>query len=166
MSIKYKLRKKLATEFLRTHRLARVFGDTDLRVRPAPESMSCGELLAHIVASRHFLRGVFAETEPSVELFKVPVQTDSALALRSVLAETYRSVLAALDGAQDDWLEGMIAPFGPEWQMSRLDMAQLMLEHEIHHRGQLSVYARVAGKVPPDMYAPVTEEVLEELPRG
>lgn len=166
MSMKDKLRKKLATEFLRTHRLARVFGDNDLGVRPAPESMSCGELLAHIVASRHFLGGIFAVSEPSVELFKVPVQGESAQALRCELAETYRRVLAALDGTQDDWLEGVIAPFGPEWQMSRLDMAQLMLEHEIHHRGQLSVYARLSGKVPPDMYAPVTEEVLEEVSRG
>ncbi|MCX7625256.1 MAG: DinB family protein [Candidatus Sumerlaeaceae bacterium] len=166
MSTKDKLRNKLATELLRTHRLARLFGDKELSLTPAAGSMSCAELLAHIVASRHFLRGVLSETEPRVELFKVPVRKDSAAALLGALADTYREVLAALDNMPEAWLETIIAPFGPDWQMSRFDMALLMLEHEIHHRGQLSVYARVAGMAPPDLYAPVSEEILEETPRG
>jgi uncharacterized damage-inducible protein DinB len=166
MSAKAKLRTKLATEFLRTQRLANIFTDAELALRPGEGSMSSAELVAHIAASRNFLRGVFAEAQPTTDLFKIPVDATSFRALRRALAESYRDVLAALDAATEEFLEGRIAPFGPDWEMSRLDMAQLMLEHEIHHRGQLSVYARVAGKVPPDLYAPVSEDVLEDSPRG
>ncbi len=160
------IRQKFVIEGLRTQRLARIFEDADLGVQPGAGSMTCAELIAHIISSRNFLRGVFAEAHPQTELFKVAVDTSSAAALCRQLAASWRSVLEAIDQAPEQWLEEEIAPFGPDWRMTRLDMAQLMIEHEIHHRGQLSVYARVAGKVPPDLYSPVSEDVLEDSPRG
>ncbi len=162
MKTKSEFRKKFSIEGLRTQRLARVFEDRDLTVKPAEGSMTVAELLAHIIASRNFLRGVFGEETPTTELFKIPVASESASSLRRELASSWRAILNALDATDDHLLAQKISPFGPDWEMSRMEMAELMLEHEIHHRGQLSVYARVAGKIPPDMYAPVTEEVLED----
>ncbi|MGB9691334.1 MAG: DinB family protein [Candidatus Sumerlaeaceae bacterium] len=162
MRTKAEFRKKFYVDGLRTQRLAQVFDDSDLAVKPAEGSMTMAELLAHIIASRNFLRGVFAEEAPTTELFKIPLAIESAAALRRELARSWRAVLDALDGAEDVWLAQTISPFGPDWEMSRLEMADLMLEHEIHHRGQLSVYVRVAGKTPPELYTPVTEEVLED----
>lgn len=166
MTAKERFRRKFWTEGLRTYRLARVFVDGDLALRPGNGSMSTAELLAHVVSSRNFLRGVFQEGEPRTELFRVDVDASTVAAARQALAQSWRAVLEAIDATDEERLNERIAPFGPQWEMTRLAMAELMLEHEMHHRGQLSVYARVAGHVPPDMYAPVSEEVLDESPRG
>jgi uncharacterized damage-inducible protein DinB len=166
MSHKTHFLTKFCTEAMRTQRLARVFADAVLALRPGEGSMSTAELLAHIVSSRNFLRGVFSESQPTTELFHVPVDTATVNHCLRELAQSYRAVKAALEACDETILRQRIAPFGPAWEMTRLELAQLMLEHEIHHRGQLSVYARVAGKVPPDMYAPVTEEIFDDSSRG
>jgi uncharacterized damage-inducible protein DinB len=166
MSCKEKIRARFSVEGLRTQRLARVFEDRDLALRPGEGSMTSAELLAHLVAGRNFLRGLFTEKEPSTELFKISVDTNSVAALLRQLAESWRAVIAAIDKADDEWLHGEISPFGPDSKISRAEMADFIIDHEIHHRGQLSVYVRVAGKVPPPLYAPVTEDVLEVSPKG
>jgi uncharacterized damage-inducible protein DinB len=42
--------------------------------------------------------------------------------------------------------------------MQRLDLAWLMLHDEIHHRGQFSIYLRMAGAKVPSIYGPSADE--------
>jgi uncharacterized damage-inducible protein DinB len=53
-----------------------------------------------------------------------------------------------------------VTPWGPDHKFTRDKLALAMLEHEVHHAGQLHVYARVAGKVPAMLYAPVDDQAL------
>jgi uncharacterized damage-inducible protein DinB len=46
-----------------------------------------------------------------------------------------------------------IAPFGPDKAMSRRAFLHVTNEHEVHHRGQLYTYLRIAGVEVPPLYA-------------
>lgn len=161
MNAREKLLKRFMLEALRTLRLVRIFTDRDLSIRPAEGSMSTAELIEHIAASQNFTRGLFAEPTPTTELFRRCYDVSSAASAAQAVAGSIKEVRKALEECPEEWLEQRIAPFGPDWELSRVELAHLMVDHEIHHRGQLYVYARIAGHQPPVLYAPVSEEVLE-----
>lgn len=148
-------------EALRTVRLVRVFEDADLAIRPGSGSMSTAEQIDHIAASHNFIRGLFEDEDPSVELFQRKHDVSTVLAAVRTLSTSIGEVRRAVLAAPDAKVAAEIAPFGPAWKRSRLDLALLMVGHEVHHRGQLHVYARVAGRELPLLYAPVDELVLE-----
>lgn len=45
-------------------------------------------------------------------------------------------------------------------QTSRLDCLMMMLHDHIHHRGQFSVYLRMAGGLVPSIYGPTADEPM------
>lgn len=145
----------------KTARLIRIFDDADMTLRPASGSMSTAEQVNQIISSDNFLK-VLAEGE-SVDRkafersFSINTVRDAIMALRQMVVE----VTTALELCPQETWDEVVEPFGPEYKMSRGQLAYLMLDHESHHRGQLTVYARVAGKVPPLIYDPVGPEVLE-----
>lgn len=51
-------------------------------------------------------------------------------------------------------------PLGPRLvgEISRSDLLWTMLHDQIHHRGQLSVYLRMAGGKVPSIYGPTADE--------
>ena len=52
-----------------------------------------------------------------------------------------------------------ITPFSPESPLTRKALLTLTLEHEIHHRGQLYTYLRIAGcEIPPLFSAETVQE--------
>jgi hypothetical protein len=62
--------------------------------------------------------------------------------------------------SEADWNSKITAPVGPK-QMAdvrRADMLWLMLNDSIHHRGQFSVYLRLAGAKVPSIYGPSGDE--------
>ena len=147
---------------LQTIRLVKVFRDEDLGLRPGEGSMSVAEQVNHLCAAGNFTRGLFAEERPGLELFQRQYDTNSVAACVASLAAQMRETLEAAAAASDERLAEIVEPFGPEWRMPRLALALLMADHESHHRGQLYVYARVAGRPAPLVYAPVDESILED----
>lgn len=149
------------TNALRTVRLVRSFADADLDLRPGPGSMSAAEQVSHLCACHNFMRGLLEEENPTKELFQRRYDVSSvAAAVRSLgvsIGEVQRAVAATTD---EVWGQ-QVSPFGPDWIMSRGAMCYTMIEHEVHHRGQLTVYARIAGHTPVTLYLPVSDTVLE-----
>lgn len=147
---------------LRTLRLVRVFSDADMALRPGEGSMSTAEQVAHICASANFIRGLLEEEAIAREWFDRPFDCSAAERAVAALTGMLQEVRAAAAQASlEQWAE-IVEPFGPEWRMSRGELAYVMMEHEIHHRGALHVYARVAGKIPPLLYAPLEAGIENE----
>jgi uncharacterized damage-inducible protein DinB len=48
------------------------------------------------------------------------------------------------------WIDDGVDFYGNRW--TRLDLLHLMLRHEAHHRGQLSMLMMVASGQPPTIY--------------
>ncbi len=130
--------------------------------KPHPKSMSLGTLTSHMANVLGFLemslRGPsfdIATATPSAS----PATTDDLLARFDLNAENLRKALADVDDAT----------FGELWSLTRGDQ-QLMtmprtavartmvLNHLIHHRGQLSVYLRLLDIPVPAIYGGSADE--------
>jgi uncharacterized damage-inducible protein DinB len=64
--------------------------------------------------------------------------------------KAHEEMVAKVSALTPEQLGETVAPFGPDKAMTRMALLHLMHEHEIHHRGQLYTYLRIAGvEVPP-----------------
>jgi uncharacterized damage-inducible protein DinB len=65
--------------------------------------------------------------------------------------KSHEEAVAKVAALTPEQLSEEIEPFGPNYnRMSRMALLHLTHEHEIHHRGQLYTYLRIAGcEVPP-----------------
>lgn len=75
--------------------------------------------------------------------------------------KTRQEVIDALSNARDEDLAGTVKFFtGPKMMgdVPKVDLFWFMLSDQIHHRGQLSVYVRLAGGKVPSIYGPSADE--------
>jgi uncharacterized damage-inducible protein DinB len=129
--------------------------------RPAADSRSVGELLAHIALGSGFQYQIQAqERRTTLEGFDFPALMQRVIAeekARRSKDETIAMLTTAgekwagfLDGLTEDFLAervqmraGMTPP-----DKSRFEMILSVKEHEMHHRGQLMLIERIVGIVP------------------
>lgn len=79
-----------------------------------------------------------------------------------------REALEAVRSAPEARLSAMV-PFGPpalKLEFQAVELLWLMLLDSIHHRGQLSVYVRMAGGKVPSIYGPSADDPMTESPRN
>jgi uncharacterized damage-inducible protein DinB len=129
--------------------------------RPAPDTRSAGELLAHIALAHTFHLQVHGqERRTSLAGFdfptlmrkmaaeeKTPRSKAQTLELLQMTGEKWASWL---DGLTDEFLAEQVAmpPGSTPSSRSRFDMLLSVKEHEMHHRGQLMLIERMVGIVP------------------
>ena len=129
--------------------------------RPAAETRSVGELLAHIALSNGFQKQIHAEDRLNTlagfdfpSLMKRLSAEEKAPRTKAQLIQ-----LLTTDGeAWAKWLEGLddnflgevvtMPPTATPSARTRFDMLLSVKEHEMHHRGQLMLIERVLGIVP------------------
>ena len=129
--------------------------------RPAPDSRSAGELLAHIAVSYTFQYQIHAqEHRSSLQGFdfpalmrrlsaeeKAPRSKDQTIELLRTTGEIWAGWL---DGLTENLLAEQVempASATPP-SKSRFEMILSVKEHEMHHRGQLMLIERLVGVVP------------------
>jgi uncharacterized damage-inducible protein DinB len=124
--------------------------------KPCESAMSLGELVNHLWISEWglvdaALTGSFPKEWPA------PLSdTDSALA---AFDKAHEEAVAKLMALTPEQLAEDIAPFSPERPLRRKAVLNMVLEHEIHHRGQLYTYLRIAGCEIPPLFS--TETIQE-----
>ena len=146
---------------LRTIRLVQIFEDADLGIRPGDGSWSTAEQIEHICQNHNFVRGLLTEPHPTVELFQRRFLIRTVKEAVESLVKAVNEARAAFSAMTSERWDEEVEPFGPEWRKSRKVMLMSMINHETHHCGQLHVYARIAGKIPPVLYEPVDIKILE-----
>ena len=128
--------------------------------RPAAESRSVGELLAHMAVSPMWQIDVHGShaAHISYEMFgrrmASAAAAERALASKEDILEALRSdgerFAAFLAGVTDETLAEDVSfppPIQPPTKL-RFEMLLGVKEHEMHHRAQLTVYQRMLGIVP------------------
>ena len=129
--------------------------------RPAPETRSAGELLAHIALGPSFQYRIHAEERrSSFDGFDFP-SLMKQLSAEEKKPRSKEQTIEMLRTSGDKfalWLEGLPDAFlAEQFQMpagatpaskSRLEMILSVKEHEMHHRGQLMLIERIVGIVP------------------
>ena len=129
--------------------------------RPAPETRSVAELLAHISLAHSFQYQVHAqERRSSLVGFNFPSLMQHLMAEEKT-PRSKEQILEMLRRSGEKWagwLEGLEEAFlaervemrpdmSPSFR-SRFEMICSVKEHEMHHRGQLMLIERIVGIVP------------------
>src|SRR5215212_2294086 len=140
--------------------LERVPGDK-LGWKPHPKSMSLGELALHVASSPAVICGWCCEDETNFSGEKPPVPQSTA----DILAahdQGVKTVKESLTKVGDDGLARMwTAKAGGAtlMQMPKTALVRaIVMNHWIHHRGQLSVYLRLLDIPVPSIYGPSADE--------
>ena len=146
-----------------TRKVLERVNDAQFGWRPHEKSMSLGRLATHVAEIPHWGRTILTEPEFNmVEGENTPrsaATTAEVLTLFDGQVKTVRALLAPRTDAElmSTWtfkqngqeLFGM--PRAAAWR-------SWVMNHLIHHRGQLSVYLRQTGSKVPGIYGPSADE--------
>jgi uncharacterized damage-inducible protein DinB len=171
MAIRDSLIPELQQELASTRSVLAVVPEAKTGFRPHPKSWTLGELSLHVANVLTWMSWTMKATEldlsPPGGPDLVPPKFESAAATLRFFDETSRAALAALSAASD---EDLRVP----WTLKRKGQSlftlprlacvrSFVMNHHIHHRGQLTVYLRMCDVPLPPIYGPtadVTGEVL------
>lgn len=140
-------RKKLTSSKDYTLQVAALMPAEQYQFQPAEHEMNFGEQLLHLSANLGWLSSTYLTNEqnPVQKADMRILQKDSIIA---VVTRTYDYALQALNRFPPDLLKENVTFFaGP---MNKLQIINLINDHQTHHRGQLMVYLRLKKITPPD----------------
>lgn len=141
-----------------TQRVMDTLTDESLAVRVTPQNRSLGDLAWHIVQSIHEMlsrTGLQFEAPPA----DAPVPASAAEIAKRYAEVSQAMVEAVTRDWNDEKLEELDEMYGDTW--SKGLTLHVVIMHEVHHRGQMTVLMRQAGLRVPDIYGPTLEQWSE-----
>ncbi|MEO6130840.1 MAG: DinB family protein [Saprospiraceae bacterium] len=139
----YKFKWKNATEY--TLEFAQAMPEDQYGYKPVPEEMSYREQLRHIAANMVWLSSSYLKGKPTtIDPMKAG---DSKKEILDILNKSFTYAKETVELLQEKDLNEMVDFFAG--MMTRRRILLLMTDHVTHHRGQLVVYLRMNGVVPP-----------------
>ncbi len=152
----------LEHEASRTCALLDALTDESLRTRVAPDLRTLGEMAWHLPQS---LGSIAAQLGIVIDApaRDTPPPTRASL-IRDVYDLAVNGLMKGVRQWDDDALLGPGDVYGERW--ARGHTLRVMLDHEIHHRGQCIVLMRQAGLEPPPLYGPVARDVPHPFDAG
>ena len=154
-------------EVQNTRKLLTAIPDSALNYKPAEISWTMGQLGSHIAE-------VYNWYEPTLHLDVMDMaeykydkgDISKASTILQKFEENVTAARAALERATDesmftDWkmVMGGTEPVFPV--MPRIQVVRgFLFNHLYHHRGELVVYLRASGNIPPGIYGPTAEESM------
>lgn len=146
-----------------TRRLLERVPDSDLDWKPHPKSMTLRELSSHIVDSLRWTGPTITQEELEIDPQTfVPWRAKSRDDLVATLDRNLEEAIAVLEEADD---EALLVPWTMKvagrtiFTLPRIAVLRsFVLNHHIHHRGQLEVYLRLRDVPLPQIYGPTADE--------
>ena len=136
--------------------------DTALDWKPHEKSFSMQDLAAHTVNILTWVGSTLEQDELDMASGFEPTPTGTRDELLAIFDANVASARAVLAGAEDDNLMSTWSlRSGDDVLLSMPKIAVLrsfVLNHMIHHRGQLSVYLRLKDVPVPSIYGPSADE--------
>jgi uncharacterized damage-inducible protein DinB len=161
MSMTAALLQEFENEAGTTRRVLERIPADKLAWKPHPKSMSLGVLGLHVAASPGVICGWANEdvTQFKGEPSPTPTSTEQILAAHDASVKTSKEILTKLG---DEGLKGMWSAKAGDNTLMTMPKAALVraivMNHWIHHRGQLSVYLRLLDVPVPSIYGPSADE--------
>ncbi len=161
MSIVAAVLQEFDNEAVTTRRVLERVPNDKLAWKPHPKSMSLGELALHVASSPAVICGWCCEDETTFTGEKMPEPRSTAEIL-AAHDQGVKTVKESLTKVGDEGLKKMwTAKAGGATLMQMPKTALLrgiVMNHWIHHRGQLSVYLRLLDVPVPSIYGPSADE--------
>jgi uncharacterized damage-inducible protein DinB len=145
-----------AFEFGTTLRVLKAYPEDKLEMRPAEKSRSARELIRTFIAEE-YVCGAAMRGEP------IGAQAGQSLPdnLKDLLESFNRihnDVQNEIAQATDEEMDRVTDFYGHQLTVREVLWAEL--HDQIHHRGQFSVYLRLAGARVPSIYGPTADEPM------
>jgi uncharacterized damage-inducible protein DinB len=137
-------------------RSSRVLEEADSQYAPKPGMFTVSQLVAHSAQTIDwFMQGAFAEGGFGMDfdaMDKEVREVTSLKAAREWFAKACDAAGKVIDAhSEADW-GGKLAEGPIMGGMPRMSIFGALTDHSAHHRGALTVYSRLLGKVPPMPY--------------
>ena len=152
---------ELENEATTTRRVLERVPSDKLTWKPHAKSMSLGELALHVAMSPGVICGWAAQ---DVSQFKgdplpKPNSTEEILAAHDQSIKTSKDLLGQIGDAGLDQMWSAKAGDNTLMSMPKATLVRaIVMNHWIHHRGQLSVYLRLLDVPLPSIYGPSADE--------
>lgn len=143
-----------------THKLLLTLTDDSLNQKSWSEGRSLGQLAWHITCAIGDMgsKSGLEIDGPSEEKDPMP---KTAAEITVAYKKASESLLNELPKFTDSDLARVIDAWGMKWTVGT--MLDVLIAHEIHHRGQMTILMRQAGLVIPGMMGPAKEEMEEMM---
>jgi len=155
---------ELEQEGATTARVLERVPEQHLAWKPHEKSMSLGQLALHIAGTPGFIADMAAVDAYQMSAAELgnPPQAGSSAEIMQAHAKSIAHAKEFLSGLSPDQLGGTCRlMMGPQQLMAMprgVLIRAIMLNHWIHHRGQLSVYLRLLDVPVPSIYGPSADE--------
>ena len=158
-SAKQRLLKRYQADHEKTLNVLRAFPSAKSEFRPHERSSTALTLAwTFVLEERMLLKAINGE---QILGSGFPPSPESWDAVIDAFNKCYDDVVAALKDPKNSELNGTVTFFVGPKQTGEIpvdDFAHFLLDDQIHHRGQLSVYVRMAGGKVPAIYGPSADE--------
>ncbi len=154
--IKEKMTAELAGMKEYYDRSTRVLGEADSTFAPKPGMFTVAQLAAHVAQTIDwFVQGAFSSAGFDLDFERMNKEVLAVTSLDSARKWMERACAAAQKSIEThtdaEWAE--LLPPGPIMGgMPKFAILGALVDHTAHHRGSLTVYSRLLGKVPPMPY--------------
>ncbi len=138
--------KKLQHSKEYTLQVANLMPEEHYAFKPSPDEMSFGAQLLHLSANMGWLSSAYLSTQKN-PISKEDAKLISKADIIGVLNKAYDFSLDALNKFEIKNLADSVSFFAG--QMNKLQIINLLSDHQTHHRAQILVYLRLKGIKPP-----------------
>lgn len=151
-------------EHATTLRVLAAYPEDKLDLKPHPKCKTARELAFMVVREQMLLEKALTT---GFDWSKPPAKGPEPPATMAAIAEAVEAgqkrVTGILKGVNDTQLQGETVKFfvGPKKMadIPKIDFLWMVLHDQIHHRGQLTIYLRMADGKVPSIYGPTADEV-------
>lgn len=164
MSLTEQILTELRQEAATTRKMLERVPQASFAWQPHEKSMTLGRLAAHVAG----LHGTWLKTALSQDEFdladSLPLKAESVSDILEAFDQNVSDAIELLQNQADERLftpwrlkrGGQVLFEMPRWAVLR----SMVINHIIHHRGQLSVYLRLLDVPLPSVYGPTADEPM------
>jgi uncharacterized damage-inducible protein DinB len=144
----------------RTRRVVEQIPDERMEWRHAPGRFTFGDLVRHLAALERYMFAENVAGRPSSYPGHGRELADGPEAVRRYFEEKHAEALEIFQALSDEDLERRcVTPAGASLAVGK--WLRAMVEHEVHHRGQLYLMLGMVGAAAPPIFGLTSEEVRE-----
>lgn len=141
-----------------TQRLLDALTDESLKQEVAPGYRTLGQLAWHITWSFSYLKDL------GLNVSKPAGEETAPESAAFIASEYFRLSAELLQAVESEWPDEVLGQtvnlFGQDWHLGKT--LRFVIQHEVHHRGQLTNLMRQAGLSVPGVYGPTRDEWIEK----
>jgi uncharacterized damage-inducible protein DinB len=147
------------SEHATTMKVLKAYPPDKISMKPAEKSRSAKELAWNFVGEElAFISGIVSG---NFDFTNQPKAPDNYAEILSKLEKAHKENVAKVQKLSEAEWNGMIKFFSAPGKMAdyrRADLFWMSMMDHVHHRGQFSVYLRIAGAKVPSIYGPTADE--------